>query len=122
MKRIVLTLSFIVMAIAAMAIPAKPGLWKTIKLANGTEVRVQLRGDEHCHFWQAENGTCYLERNGAYVVADKAKLTKHGQLRRAKAAKAQLNRLKKVAKKGPRKVGGATATTTPARRKALLFW
>ena len=121
MKRIVLTLSFIVMAIAAMAIPAKPGLWKTIKLANGTEVRVQLRGDEHCHFWQADNGTCYLERNGAYVVADKAKLTKHGQLRRAKAAKAQLNRLKKVAKKGPRKVGGATGNDYTGEKKGIII-
>ena len=121
MKKIVLTLSFIVMAIAAMAIPAKPGLWKTIKLANGTEVRVQLRGDEHCHFWQADNGTCYLERNGAYVVADKAKLTKHGQLRRAKAAKAQLNRLKKVAKKGPRKVGGATGNDYTGEKKGIII-
>ena len=121
MKKIVLTLSFIVMAIAAMAIPAKPGLWKTIKLANGTEVRVQLVGDEHCHFWQADNGTCYLERNGAYVVADKAKLTKHGQLRRAKAAKAQLNRLKKVAKKGPRKVGGATGNDYTGKKKGIII-
>ena len=121
MRKIVLTLSFIVMAIAAMAIPAKPGLWKTIKLANGTEVRVQLRGDEHCHFWQADNGTCYLERNGAYVVADKAKLTKHGQLRRAKAAKAQLNRLKKVAKKGPRKVGGATGNDYTGEKKGIII-
>ncbi len=121
MRKIVLTLSFIVMAIAAMAIPAKPGLWKTIKLANGTEVRVQLVGDEHCHFWQADNGTCYLERNGAYVVADKAKLTKHGQLRRAKAAKAQLNRLKKVAKKGPRKVGGATGNDYTGKKKGIII-
>lgn len=121
MRKIVLTLSFIVMAIAAMAIPAKPGLWKTIKLTNGTEVRVQLRGDEHCHFWQADNGTCYLERNGAYVVADKAKLTKHGQLRRAKAAKAQLNRLKKVAKKGPRKVGGATGNDYTGKKKGIII-
>ena len=121
MRKIVLTLSFIVMAIAAMAIPAKPGLWKTIKLANGTEVRVQLRGDEHCHFWQADNGTCYLERNGAYVVADKAKLTKHGQLRRAKAAKAQLNRLKKVAKKDPRKVGGATGNDYTGKKKGIII-
>lgn len=121
MRKIVLTLSFIVMAIAVMAIPAKPGLWKTIKLANGTQVRVQLRGDEHCHFWQADNGTCYLERNGAYVVADKAKLTKHGQLRRAKAAKAQLNRLKKVAKKGPRKVGGATGNDYTGKKKGIII-
>ncbi len=121
MRKIVLTLSFIVMAIAAMAIPAKPGLWKTIKLANGTEVRVQLRGDEHCHFWQADNGTCYLERNGAYVVADKAKLVKHGQQRRCEAAKAQLNRLKKVAKKGPRKVGGATGNDYTGKKKGIII-
>lgn len=121
MKKIVLTLSLIVMAMAAMAVPAKPGLWKTIKLANGTEVRVKLVGDEHCHFWQADDGICYLERNGAYVVADKAQLVKRGQIRRAKAAKAQLNRLRKVAKKGPRKVGGATGNDYTGKKKGIII-
>lgn len=44
-----------------MAVPAKRGIWRTVKLANGTEVKVELRGDEHASFWQAEDGSCFVE-------------------------------------------------------------
>lgn len=40
-----------------MAVPAKRGVWKTIKLEDGTEVRAELCGDERRHFWRTEDGT-----------------------------------------------------------------
>ncbi len=51
---------------AVMAVPAKKGLWRTIILSDGTEVRAQLKGDEHVHFLQAADGTCYTKSNGTY--------------------------------------------------------
>ena len=51
---------------AAMAVPAKRGLWSTITLSDGTQVRVELRGDEHLHYLQATDGTCYVKNNGVY--------------------------------------------------------
>ena len=42
-------ISFIMLALVTVslyAIPAKPGIWKTLKLANGQTIEVQLRGDE----------------------------------------------------------------------------
>lgn len=45
--------------IAANAVPAKRGQWQTVKLDDGSTVRVQLVGDEYMHFLQAEDGTRY---------------------------------------------------------------
>ena len=59
---------------AAMAIPAKRGLWTTITLSDGTQVRVELRGDEHLHYLQATDGTCYVKSNGVYERVDAATL------------------------------------------------
>lgn len=47
-------------SVAAYAVPAKPGQWRTITLADGTEVRAELRGDEFCHYWLADDGSAYL--------------------------------------------------------------
>ncbi len=41
------------------AIPAQPGLWKKMKLANGQMIEVQLRGDEFMKFWQDKAGNNY---------------------------------------------------------------
>ncbi len=34
-----------------MAVPAKPGVWRTISLTDGTQVKVQLVGDEFMHYY-----------------------------------------------------------------------
>ena len=70
MKKLCVMMSLLLVAVAAMAIPAKPGLWSTIKLNNGKEVRAQLRGDEHGRWMQAADGTCYVENDGVYETAD----------------------------------------------------
>ena len=60
MKRLFVTLPLALACMAVLAVPAKRGLWKTVTLADGTEVRVELRGDEFCHFWQAEDGRQFV--------------------------------------------------------------
>ncbi len=54
------------------AVPAKRGVFKTIKLADGTEVRAELRGDEHVNYWQAADGRNFIlsENLDCYVEAD----------------------------------------------------
>ena len=42
-----------------MAVPAKRGVWKTFKLADGTEVRAELSGDEHVRYWRADDGCTF---------------------------------------------------------------
>ena len=51
MKKVLTSVAFITcLALSAFADRAMPGLWQTKKLADGREVRVELKGDEHVHF------------------------------------------------------------------------
>ena len=61
MKQLLTTFTLLMMVALAMAVPAKRGVWKTLKLNDGTEVRVQLVGDEHAHFWVSEDGKTYIQ-------------------------------------------------------------
>ena len=84
MKKYVCMTFFLFVATAAMAIPAKRGLWSTITLSDGTKVRVELRGDEHMHYLQAEDGTCYIRKNGNYERVDATTLQARRAQRQAK--------------------------------------
>lgn len=61
MKKTILLILLSFTVSCVMAIPAKRGLWKTIRLANGTEIKAELRGDEYCGYWQAEDGSIYVK-------------------------------------------------------------
>ncbi len=74
MKKILLSTLLLLVTASVMAIPAKRGLWSTITLSDGTEVRVELRGDEFSRYLQAADGTCYVKRNGIYEQVDKSVL------------------------------------------------
>ena len=67
MKRTIACLLISMLAFAAWSVPAKPGLWKTIRLTDGTEVRARLCGDEHAHFWMTASGKSYVNRAGTDV-------------------------------------------------------
>lgn len=85
MKKIFLSLSLMALTMTAAAIPAKPGLWKTIRLVDGTEVRAQLTGDEHGHFWRAEDGKAYAQVADAdyFQMIDAQQVTAKAKARRA---------------------------------------
>lgn len=69
------------------AIPAKPGLWRTITLADGREVRVVLTGDEFGHCWRDAEGMHYRElTNGLFQPIDNMeRMATRSKQRRAKA-------------------------------------
>ena len=59
MKKLYLMLSMLfAFGIAANAVPAKR-IQKVITLANGTQVSVELRGDEYLSWWEGTDGTAY---------------------------------------------------------------
>ena len=73
MKRLIFTLSTLMICSASMmAIPAKPGQWKMLKLANGTEIRAELVGDELCHYWLANDGKGYAWTKSAMLQTSDA--------------------------------------------------
>lgn len=69
MKKTLLTAALTLAAVAMMAVPAKRGQWRTVTLSDGSAVRVELRGDEFNHYWQAADGTRYVENDGVWQKA-----------------------------------------------------
>ena len=61
MKKILLSLSALLLTTASFAIPARPGIWRTLTLTNGTQVRAQLQGDEHLNYYEDAEGNTYTE-------------------------------------------------------------
>lgn len=101
MKKFTTLILCLFVAVALHAIPVKPGQWKTIRLANGTEIKAEFKGDEHGHWWQAADGKCYVKvaQTDYYEEAAKEQLQKKAQMKRAKRATARKNKLRSRAKK-----------------------
>ena len=59
-RRCLLLSVMLFLAIAAFAIPAKPGLVRTLTLTNGQTIQARLVGDEHGHYWLGSDGNAYL--------------------------------------------------------------
>ncbi len=66
MKKIFTTLVLACLVLTAMAVPAKPGQWRTLKLADGTTVRAELFGDERMHYYVGEDKTLYVQSGEVY--------------------------------------------------------
>lgn len=80
-------LSFVLSAgisMAAVADRVMPGIWMTKKLADGTEVRVELKGDERMCYWQGADGTRYVERSGVLRPVSDLQMDSLMQSRRAR--------------------------------------
>lgn len=62
-RTIIFRLSLMVALLAftcpSRSVPAKRGVWRTVTLSNGLTVKARLCGDEHAHWWQAEDGSCF---------------------------------------------------------------
>ncbi len=106
MRKLLTTFSLLAVTAVAFAVPAKRGVWKTVRLADGTEVKVELRGDEFGHFWQSQDGVKYIEdkTSGRYKVADMQLIAEKASARRRTAAKARsVSRMRKskAASKAP---------------------
>ncbi len=69
-KRILISVgSVAIFGSVANAVPAKPGLVKMTQ-ADGTEINVQLKGDERHHFYLTEDGYMLLEEQGSFYYAN----------------------------------------------------
>ncbi|MBR3512790.1 MAG: M6 family metalloprotease domain-containing protein [Bacteroidaceae bacterium] len=99
--RMFLLAALLLVTLAAAAVPAKPGLTRTITTADGTSVVATLVGDEHGHYWRGADGNVYLPdaATGLFRVADKQQLQAKAQTRRSRANSRRARRL------APRRVG-----------------
>ena len=112
MKKFFVTMLLMATTMTMMAVPAKKGVWKTLKLQDGTEVKAQLVGDEHGHFWMTEDGKAYATQGDAEIYKQVEKKT---IIERAKARRAKVN-----AKRAQRRVFGHP-TTILGKKKAIML-
>lgn len=93
MKKILLSLSALLLTTASFAIPARPGIWRTITLTDGTQVQAQLQGDEHLNYYEDAEGNTYIENaDGTFYAfnlneAKERVKTRLNKMRAAAAAK-----------------------------------
>lgn len=85
--------------LSAIAVPAKPGVWRTISLTDGTQVKVQLVGDEFMHYYQSADGTRYLydAASATYQVYSDSQFS--NSRRKAVARRAKVNNRRAVRRK-----------------------
>lgn len=104
------------LVMSVMAVPAKRGLYTTVTLTDGTEVKVELRGDEFCHFWQAEDGRKFVKdlSTGLFKTADIATLTAKADVKRRPA-------LANRAKRAARKVEAGNTSLYQGKKKGLII-
>lgn len=89
MKKLFLILSITMIAVTVLAVPAKPGLWKVVKLADGTEVRAELKGDEFCNYYQTSDGRRLVKnlKTGFYEAADMDAMARRAVIKRGLPAR-----------------------------------
>lgn len=99
MKRLFTLWVVLFVVLSAMAVPAKPEVWRTISLTDGTQVKVQLVGDEFMHYYQSEDGTRYLydAASATYQVYSDSQFS--NSRRKAVARRAKANNRRAVRRK-----------------------
>lgn len=99
MKKLYLMLSMLfAFGTAANAVPAKK-LQKVITLANGTQVSVELRGDEYLSWWEGTDGTAYRTTatdENVFEAFDLEAQKPAAAARRARAEQGRVARLARV--------------------------
>ena len=120
--KLYLTACLLVLGLScAHAVPAKKGVKRTIKLADGTSVVAELKGDEFASYWQADDGKCYVQDidSRTFKITDKAQVVNRGL---AKRQKANDERIKRFSKRGPkREITGAFSHFTGTKKGLIIL-
>jgi M6 family metalloprotease-like protein len=104
MKRLFFLMLLALTINMAYSIPARRGLWRTITLSNGKQLRVELRGDEHLHYWTSETGENYQQNTFAqFERVERSALAKQWRERMPKRVATRATARKVSAYKGKKK-------------------
>ena len=102
MKKLFFTFALAVLALTASAVPAKPGLFRTLTLSDGTTVKAQLIGDEHGHYWLSADGRAYQQMDGMAYFSE---ISLDAVKTRAQARRSQANARRAKRLEAPRRIG-----------------
>ena len=90
------------------AVPARPGLWKTIVTPQGEKLSVQLCGDERGCFWMSNDGRRFVEKaDGSYQQASLQELAaarSKSRLQSSQSAKLPISQSSRLYLKGSQPV------------------
>lgn len=98
-QRIFILNALLCLVLSVWAVPAKRGVWCSLSLVDGTEVKAQLVGDEFLHYYVSEDGTKYVqdESTGLYrKMTDEVTAQRRSAIRRAQAQGRQKRMLRKA--------------------------
>lgn len=114
-RRVMMLMSFLMFAVLAFAVPAKPGLTRLLTLSNGSTVMATLVGDEHGHYWQGTDGKNYQLISGTttYQEVNSQEVIQRAQQRRAQANQRRVRRM------APQRVGDVGSIT--GKKKGLII-
>ena len=123
LNNILLAAAMVCSALTASAIPAMPGVWRMIRLADGTQVRAQLRGDEYGSYWQTADGACYTVKAGTdslFVKADLKQILSDASVLRSAA---NADRAKRLAQRNgaPARVGKPTGSYLGKKKGIIIM-
>ncbi|MCD8282104.1 MAG: M6 family metalloprotease domain-containing protein, partial [Prevotella sp.] len=99
MKRIYVIILVLWMSIpATYAVPAQRGVYQTITLSDGTQLRAELRGDEFMAYWLGEDGGAYVmnETTGLYEASDLERMALKADARRSAEQKPVMKARRRV--------------------------
>lgn len=98
-QRIFILNALLCLVLSVWAVPAKRGVWCSLSLVDGTEVKAQLVGDEFLHYYVSEDGTKYVqdESTGLYrKMTDEVIAQRRSAVRRAQAQGRQKRMFRKA--------------------------
>ena len=98
-QRIFILNALLCLVLSVWAVPAKRGVWCSLSLVDGTEVKAQLVGDEFLHYYVSKDGTKYVqdESTGFYrKMTDEVTAQRRAAVRRAQAQGRQKRMLRKA--------------------------
>lgn len=99
LRKSLIALILVAATVAANAVPAMKGVRRTVKMANGKTISVELRGDEHGHYWIDSVGNGYRKVVGQdffqqidlkkvkFEIAEKVKLANQQRAPRLQKAR-----------------------------------
>lgn len=109
-----------------LAIPARRGQWQTITLSDGRQVKVELRGDEHFHWWQDSLGNKYQIRGERRVESGERNDTEVWEMIKdskelLSETKRRGNRLRKYSPSTLHTPPSSNPSSNPSSFKALII-
>ncbi|MBQ6062664.1 MAG: M6 family metalloprotease domain-containing protein [Prevotella sp.] len=114
-KGCMMLLFAMLVSLSANAVPAKPGLVRTLNLSDGTTVSARLVGDEFGHYWLGTDGKAYRAdaATGLFQAVDAQAVMASAKVKRTQA------NTRRTARMAPRKVGGGGNYT--GKKKGLII-